>query len=354
MGTVRTVGTVTVADEVLPVAPPHTCGKSLGLPWGDPAMTDGILDAMAAGVPLPVVAKAIGVIPKTIQNHLGGRHDLDARRRRTVQGVANLLGYHKLTVKGWAEAGYLRVARHGEAKAAWTFVDDGDLLDFLSNPTYWPLWEPHRIADPDARRWAEQARRRGPVWLTPKEAAKLAGVRKETILDRIADGRLRANRLGRCHLYVSRDDVLSSRKPPPVRRRWLAGEGRLLVALRRRGVPFPNAAAALGRGTKPCRVRYCAWRTGRKPLPPGVSPSDLISDAEARALRRARRVGRPGRTRFDMSAFEHEALARLWRAGRFRVLADAAFAFDCSTTTVQNVVKGRRKPPRHPAQKERA
>lgn len=129
----------------------------------------------------------------------------------TLSDVARLLGVDPWTVRRWIRAGWLpaaqrevRLGRH----PLWLIGAD-DLERFLRECR--PVYAPARIRDPAWRAVAALPPERDP-WLTPCEAARLAGCTAHHLRRLIAAGRLPARRWG--GRYYLRRSALATLGPP--------------------------------------------------------------------------------------------------------------------------------------------
>lgn len=98
---------------------------------------------------------------------------------------------------------------YGRSPRTW-LVDYEALIAWLEDERYWGLWDPERITDPALCEWACEMRRDA-FRLTPREIARLCGVRPGRVLRWIRRGQLPATSLPTAirhsHFYVLERDL---------------------------------------------------------------------------------------------------------------------------------------------------
>lgn len=182
-------------------------------------------------------------------------------RRRwliSARGVSHLMGVDIRTVATWIRrrclAGHKLDTRGG--RGMWRITLEA-LYDFVADPRCFPLYDPHRIRDAHLRAHALEARQNGTRYLTVQEVAQRFYVSEGAVRQWIELGVLPAVRWHGFHVPES---ALQGFVPPFARpqsqRRWQPEEDQLLLRLARRGRPWAEIAAALGRSPKGALQRY--------------------------------------------------------------------------------------------------
>lgn len=97
-------------------------------------------------------------------------------------------GIYVDNVTEWIERRWLIAVRASIRRSIYRVTHD-NLLKFLANESGWLAWEPAQLRDKHLRLWATELRAQSTWrWLRAKEAAKLSGVKRQTITQRIRDG----------------------------------------------------------------------------------------------------------------------------------------------------------------------
>jgi hypothetical protein len=205
------------------------------------------------------IAQQLG---RTYEAVRGKRRQLRLVRERrwllSASGVSRLMGVAMKTVAIWLQRRCL--AGHklniGEERAMWRITLEA-LYDFVGDPRYFPLYDPHRIRDPHLRAHALEARQNGTRYLTVQEVGQRYYVSEATVRKWIELGVLPAVKWH--GLYVPESALQGFVPPfdlPRSFRRWQLGEDQLLLRLARRGRPWSEIAAALGRSPRGALQRY--------------------------------------------------------------------------------------------------
>lgn len=113
----------------------------------------------------------------------GERLAVSVLRVRSQREVSALMGVDPKTVATWVERGWLQVARTRPVRRTeWrrggptVLIHDTDVDAFLRHPPAWPSFDPARIADPDWRQAAEEARAAaGGRWVAVADVVGEAG-----------------------------------------------------------------------------------------------------------------------------------------------------------------------------------
>ncbi len=142
---------------------------------------------------------------------------------RTQSEVAELLGVDHVTAMRWRRRGWLQAHNPGRRTV---IIEEEDLYAFLEDPIGWAEWRPERVTDPTWREWAMELRRDEAAYVTTDEAAELACVVRQAIVQAVRTGRLRAIRAAD-RLLVRKDQVLLAFAPDrrPARSRTPAPAG---------------------------------------------------------------------------------------------------------------------------------
>lgn len=187
------------------------------------------------------------------------------------------------TIRFWIDRGYLP-ARDGQgagghARELW--VDRLELVKFLADPEYWPLWNPDRVRDPALREFVKGRRDgKNDSYLTVGQIAERFHVVRDAPNTWIRAGLLPAKKRGN-NWIVKESDLAGFVPPtdnPPYFRRWKFQEERRLLELagdKRR--TWTSIGRVLDRRPMACFIRWQKIRN-RQWQPPKIVdvPIELI------------------------------------------------------------------------------
>jgi len=146
------------------------------------------------------IGHRLGRTPQAV-NRTRKSHGIPSRQRAmlSAQHVARLLGMPcSKRVARWLRHGWLR-GRLGQGcgpNRQW-YIERRELLAFLADPAYWPLWDPELIRQPSLKAWALKRRgRRDGRYITTRQAGQALGLVHRVVSDYVRRGLLPAVRHG--------------------------------------------------------------------------------------------------------------------------------------------------------------
>lgn len=171
------------------------------------------LDQNLGEVSLVAIAQALGRTANAVKIRFTRRGmTAPSKRYLTAQDVGRLMGADVHTVARWIKRGYLKARPMPGERRIWQ-IRRGDLVRFLAEPDNWAYYRLEKIQDPLLQAFAQRVQARHPEladYLTPPEAAEVAGIYVGTLNRLIREGRIPAKRWG--NWWILRRDAEAYRQ----------------------------------------------------------------------------------------------------------------------------------------------
>jgi transposase-like protein len=241
--------------------------ERLHRPW-TPEREAQLIQLMEDHRSWPEIGRIMGNSPKYLQM----RAVEAGLSLRTANGypmgeVARMMGVDDHTVTWWIQQRWLRAHRTRQAlgRGFLTMVEHDDLVRFLENEDYWPIWDPARITKAPLREWATELR--GDLrFYTTGQAAPLLFITPLGLQKAIREGRVRAIKVG-SRWYIRSDWLtpMPLQKRPKQKAPRLSGEDVALITVHWGRIPAEAIAKRLGRD-RATAVHHAAKRLGLPPV----------------------------------------------------------------------------------------
>ena len=171
------------------------------------------LDQNLGELSLVAIAQALGRTATAVKIRFTRRGmTAPSKRYLTAQDVGRLMGADVHTVTRWIRRGYLKARLMPGERRIWQ-VRRGELVRFIAEPDHWAYYRLEKIQDPLLRALVQRIQARHPDladYLTPTEAAEVAGIYVGTLNRLIREGQIPAKRWG--NWWILRRDAEAYRQ----------------------------------------------------------------------------------------------------------------------------------------------